>query len=384
LLRLAAAAPGIDVSGKITELMHGGQNFALYGAVEQAWVFVGLVLYERCGLTLKCFLDDSAESGSAVKVKEMEIDSFTPWDIRLDDDFRKDTLVVVVQIPPLHENFKAAAELLRALGYQKIIHAFDIMLPLLSYSTEIENGREAFPTEAEDIAKAFDLMSDTNSEDVFLEIIRAHTTLEYNIPVLSPGIMQYYDVSLPLAEKYNCFIDCGAFVGDTLEGFVKRYGAKRYFTDYYIGFEPDLRFFPALLDTVNRLRPYVGACVIIPAGVGSRNALSRFFLTGPACSRINPHGEGTIQMLRLDDIVKNYDRTLIKMDIEGSETEALTGAKRLITESRPDMAISVYHNVSDVWRIPLMLNDWLPGYNFYLRNHYHMAMETVLYATKIP
>ncbi len=44
--------------------------------------------------------------------------------------------------------------------------------------------------------------------------------------------------------------------------------------------------------------------------------------------------------------------TFIKMDIEGSEANALRGAEKIIRTYKPKLAISVYHKKDDLWTIP--------------------------------
>lgn len=55
------------------------------------------------------------------------------------------------------------------------------------------------------------------------------------------------------------------------------------------------------------------------------------------------------------------------MDIEGSEQKAIIGAKKHIQNEHPKLLISVYHNHEDLWKIPKMINEITPNYNFYLR-----------------
>ncbi len=92
-------------------------------------------------------------------------------------------------------------------------------------------------------------------------------------------------------------------------------------------------------------------------------------------------GTATVQMVCLDDVLKMVSPTMIKMDIEGAELDALRGAKRIIQEQTPDLAVCVYHKMSHLWEIVLYLYELVPQYRFYLRSHYGFTMETVLYAT---
>lgn len=50
---------------------------------------------------------------------------------------------------------------------------------------------------------------------------------------------------------------------------------------------------------------------------------------------------------QLDTLLKNQKINTIKMDIEGAEIEALEGAKHLINEYHPNLAVCVYHRKND-------------------------------------
>ncbi len=71
----------------------------------------------------------------------------------------------------------------------------------------------------------------------------------------------------------------------------------------------------------------------------------------------------------------------IKMDIEGAELSALSGAVETIKTFKPRLAITVYHGEKDIIEIPQWLNDLHLGYRFYLGHYTIHSDETVLYAT---
>lgn len=53
-----------------------------------------------------------------------------------------------------------------------------------------------------------------------------------------------------------------------------------------------------------------------------------------------------------DETVYDKEPTFIKMDIEGSEQEALKGCKRILKELKPKLALCVYHKPEDLFEIP--------------------------------
>ena len=70
----------------------------------------------------------------------------------------------------------------------------------------------------------------------------------------------------------------------------------------------------------------------------------------------------------------------LKMDVEGSELEALRGAEGTLRRYKPKLAISVYHKFSDLFEIPFFIEKLGLGYRFYLDHYTIHAEETVLYA----
>ena len=72
--------------------------------------------------------------------------------------------------------------------------------------------------------------------------------------------------------------------------------------------------------------------------------------------------------MALDDDI-GEPLTFIKMDIEGAEQAALRGCSQHIRKERPKLALSVYHNFEDLWKLPRMIEELVPGYRFFLRYH---------------
>jgi FkbM family methyltransferase len=88
-------------------------------------------------------------------------------------------------------------------------------------------------------------------------------------------------------------------------------------------------------------------------------------------------------MTTLDDYVgkqqlKRVD--IIKMDIEGSEREALAGAGQVVREFRPKLTISAYHLHDDLWVLPERIKALNPRYRLYFGHHSPVSYESVYYA----
>jgi FkbM family methyltransferase len=91
----------------------------------------------------------------------------------------------------------------------------------------------------------------------------------------------------------------------------------------------------------------------------------------------------TVESQTLDDFlsVNSVERVdFIKMDIEGAEPEALIGAEDTIRKHRPQLAISIYHDLKHFASIPRWIADLDLGYRLYLDHFTIHAEETVLFA----
>ena len=107
--------------------------------------------------------------------------------------------------------------------------------------------------------------------------------------------------------------------------------------------------------------------------------------------RLNRHAPGfntnnksvplrSIDTLAIEGEIKKID--FLKMDIEGSEMQALTGALGSIRKFMPKLAISLYHRPDDLFEIPLFIHWHFPEYRMHLGHYTIHNEETVLYCKK--
>ena len=98
---------------------------------------------------------------------------------------------------------------------------------------------------------------------------------------------------------------------------------------------------------------------------------------------VNNEGNNEIKATTIDNDIKEKI-SIIKMDIEGYEQKAINGAINHIKNDNPILLISVYHNNEDLWKIPRLVDDINPNYQFYLRCYGSelFPTEIILYAIK--
>ena len=70
----------------------------------------------------------------------------------------------------------------------------------------------------------------------------------------------------------------------------------------------------------------------------------------------------------LDSLLQGAPVTLLKMDIEGSESKALAGAAHTIVTWRPKLYVCAYHRNEDLFSLPLQILSLCPDYKLYFRH----------------
>jgi len=193
---------------------------------------------------------------------------------------------------------------------------------------------------------------------------------------LLPFQNQYFDLpkEMGLVGDGEVFVHAGCFNGDTQKNYVNWFG------DTYakmVTFEPNLGQYAISRDALRGMRDIE----IVQAGLSDRSGTVRFDPRTPGSSSISKDGSEEIDVVALDEHMRGERVTFLALDVEGEELAVLRGAKGIIGEQKPKLAISAYHRPGDIWEIPFLVKEYNPGYRLYLR-HYHLLdmTDTVLYA----
>ena len=178
-----------------------------------------------------------------------------------------------------------------------------------------------------------------------------------------------YECSSPLF-----YVDCGAYTGDTIEIFNKNLKL-----DTVVAFEPDPDNFMILRKNLRKMLSPDTKVFTLESGVGVKNSIVSFSQAQDG-SAISETGTAKVAITTLDKLLINQPVNFIKMDIEGSEKDALMGAREVITQYAPLLAISAYHSLSDFFEVPQLIHKLNPNYKLYLRSHNDSFHDTVCYA----
>lgn len=245
----------------------------------------------------------------------------------------------------------------------------DDLLPNFYWSTPAQ-----LRSHAHELERVFDLLADDISRDVFLRALRVRLLADFSATDKVDASPQYFSNVYKLLPT-EVFVDCGAYDGDTVASFVAQTG--RAFSEI-VAFEADPKNAARLRRKIKELG-IQDSTVVEESAVGRVNGVVRFSADGNSSAGISTHGDIVVPCATLDEKLATRSVTLLKMDIEGAEWDAIAGAAKTIARDRPVSAICLYHDPHDLWRIPLRLHDLVRGSKLYLRSYSAEGFELVCY-----
>lgn len=202
----------------------------------------------------------------------------------------------------------------------------------------------------------------------------------------------YFNNDVLTIEQGDVLIDAGAFDGDSTIEFITTCKSNSVEYGHVYCVEADDHNFTKLVSNMKAF----DRITCLPVGLWSKTTQLKFATSNSMFvteSRVVDEtikmnhvqnvtkGDHIINTVSIDEQFSGEKVSFIKMDIEGSEIEALLGAKETIKANRPKLAISIYHKKSDLYEIPLLISQLCPEYKLYLRHFSHQLSETVLLAT---
>ena len=348
----------------VIQQLRNYKRIFIYGA--GGWGISLQRLLELYSIDIHAFFDRRADEIDMVnKIPVYNSDQYNATE----DDKKESLIIIAVRL----ELQKSVEENLREKGFINCI----TMNGIWHYACWT-NKKELFSLvhEKENILKCAELWEDQKSLDIYYGQIECYLFRRYNISNQIDKD-QYFPGDIVFGKGYSRFVDCGAYTGDTVASLLKNVGK----ITNLIAIEPDADNFRELSSKIaHEKKNIAGEIYLYPCGIWSSPKRLAFDNTqGPSC-HISESGNTFLQCVSLDDILPNFIPTYIKMDVEGSEIEAVKGARFIISKHKPDLAISVYHKIEHLWEVPLLLKSLINNYKFYLRSYEHFNQETVLYA----
>ena len=235
-----------------------------------------------------------------------------------------------------------------------------------------------------DFQRVWELLADEQSQKVLRNVVAFKLTGDISwLFACETREAEVTETLIPLKELRGTLVDLGGYDGDTLRQWIRETEGK---FDRILTMEPDPKNFKKLqrkmegwdLSRVTLFQGAAHSCrdTLTFAVRGGRNSA----LLGTGGTRVQKTFSVTAESV--DHLLPEDPVSLIKMDVEGNEGEALRGAAGAIRRCRPALMISAYHRSEDLFALPLLTETLTGGgYRYYLRHHpYIPAWETNYYA----
>lgn len=197
------------------------------------------------------------------------------------------------------------------------------------------------------IIDAFCLLETDKDRRLYYEYLRAHLTMDFTrFSKPYDSSMQYLAHDISYKKNYANLIDCGGYDGDTIRNLI----INEIKMENIVIFEPQNDLCQKIAEYAHQNEQSLKSITIFPCGVHSITQKLRFTssINEPSTAKLDADGEDIIQCVAIDEVLCGFKPTFIKMDIEGAEMSALKGAKKTIIENHPQLAICVYHSLSDI------------------------------------
>ncbi|MFT2112606.1 FkbM family methyltransferase [Marinomonas sp. 2405UD68-3] len=306
------------------------------------------------------------------------------------DNILDTTVTVLVSVACTSEQIKQELILLgvsECLNMNEIIFRYPYVLERFIPKAHQEALVASTNEDSKNLAWLESILDDDASKRCLKAIIDFRSSPSSQYYVENDWLAQYFPpwlLDLPLWKEGISFVDCGSYIGDTLDSAISILSQTEIKLNTMICFEPDPKNFSCLKEKAKKYKHEGVSTFLYPCGVWKENTILNFS-AGESQGKFtdkntNENTSNLLPVVSLDHVCAGTTVNFIKMDIEGAEPQAIEGAKQLIIEQTPLLAISVYHETSHLWQIAQMIHSYNNNYTFKLHCHGDFGLEIILYA----
>lgn len=285
----------------------------------------------------------------------------------IEKKYKEYNAVIVV---PYYDEIK---ELLHSLSSKpRNVFFLDIAM-LHSHPTMfLDKAKEVVSQYLEEYKQIYNDFDDKESKIVWENLINYWLGGRYQNVQAYKGLQGQQYLDFFELTQHEVFVNCGAFDARYSKKFIDLVDGKY---DQIFNIECDENNYSMVCENMQLYSNVTN----IKKGLHSKKEILKFNAMGNGMSCIEDDGAFSVEVDRLDNMI-NERVTFIKMDIEGAEYDAISGASSLIQTYKPKMAVCIYHNIEDFIKIPRLIKSLDTNYKFAVRHYTDTLTETVLYA----
>ena len=244
---------------------------------------------------------------------------------------------------------------------------------------DLYEKRENIIKNIDKITEVINFLSDEKSKNIFFNVlVRLSVPYQFHFYYEKEDFPQYFCNDFEYRDN-ELFLDAGVYNGVNIFEFCNKVNWKY---SKIIALEADTNNYIISKENLES----VNSIFLIKKALYNYDGIIKFLSTNKSSkksnSRVGEDGDIEVNCIKGDSLEEPF--SFIKMDIEGSEKEALDGLNKTIKKYSPKLAICIYHFQSDFWEVPLKIKEIDPTYNLKIRNHKKLnnLTETVVYAWK--
>lgn len=339
-----------------------------------------------------CFIDNCTDEGMFLQCPIISLDDLL---LRFE---MKDTVFVITSrsmIGFYNRILNVLFDSPTILFYPQVMLAYPDQFPFQERLDYTVNGVMEvihYTAEPKNLFKYFnilDCLEDGLSKEILFKIVLFRLTFDVKLNEnVKSCYLDYLDEDIITLNNHEIIVDAGGYTGDTLYDFMQYYKEKcmEYQYEYYL-FEPSASCVEEAQKITNASNiHFCNYCLGNTNGEVLLNDFSGDSGFSPINTVTNKKDVAgiAVKMVRLDDYLKDTPVTYIKMDIEGTEEEALLGCERIIKKYAPKLAICLYHKPTDIINIFSLIQGMGVQYRYYIRAQKNSVVtEFILYAIPI-
>lgn len=219
---------------------------------------------------------------------------------------------------------------------------------------------------AGELQAVYTLLADAKSREVFSATLNYKLSgkISYLFNCTTQRVDDICELLRPAQDEV--YMDLGAYNGDT----VRELGEL---TDWHwrevLAVEPDRRNCRKLRVLADELAERNLPVKVHEAGIWNKEGELGFSDSGGRQSTFIGAEKRTVPVTTIDAVAAGREVSLIKMDVEGAEVQALEGGRKTLQKFLPKLFVAAYHYDVDLFRLPLLLQQIAPQYKIFLRKH---------------
>jgi FkbM family methyltransferase len=230
----------------------------------------------------------------------------------------------------------------------------------------------------EKIDETLNFLEDSLSKKIMVAYLNTRINRDYKFLMPYSGCKTYFNKEIVGLSDNECYVDCGAADGDSIESFIESVDGH-YHKIYAI--EPEEKNFCLLKKKY--LTEKGSKICLINKGVWRERGQLFFAKEGSqefSASNECMENQQSVHVDSLDNILDGERVSFLKLSVQGLEADALLGARKILKRWEPTLAITIFMKPDALITIPQIIKQINARYKFYIRCGEPFFARVILYA----